>query len=160
MRGPIANKLAIDCPSSSGRDAKRHTIANIVNFDSIEDSSHRDFVGRAVRKYRAAATHGAKSKQDLTMIARTMEEEDLHSHEDISGEGEWRPWILEDTFVGIYALNPVSGFIEKQGIYRVAEVAQEIPFASLSTGVHAKYVFQWVADGDAYTDPNAEGGDG
>lgn len=160
VRGPLANVLTVDCPSSSGQDARRHSIANIVNFDALTNTSHRDYQGYKRRRYVNAATHGAKTAEDLTLLARSINDEDLKTQEYISTDGEWRPWIMEDTFVELYARNTVTQFMEKLGVYRVVEVAPHIQRATLAVGVKARYVLKWEAEGAAYLDPNEDiGGD-
>jgi hypothetical protein len=156
---PRWNSLHLDAPTGSGKDAKRNSIQTVLNQDSIDDNTSRDYVGRIKRGYIPAATHGARTPEDLTLIARTIEREEMHAVEYVTIRGEWRPWVRPDAFVEVYARNPITDFVEKWGVYRVLEAVPSFTYdndAAQLALIEATYSLQWEAAGAEYTDPNEE----
>lgn len=158
-KGPRYNKLLLDCPTGSGKDAERISIKTLTNVDSIETSAHRDYTGRVKVGYIPASTHGARSINDLTLVARRIEEDEMHTAEYATISGEWRPWILPDSFVELYDYSHTTGFVVKLGVYRVLEASPSFRYDRDTAQValiECLYTLMWEHEGDAYTDPNEE----
>lgn len=157
IEGPQYTKYFIDCPDSAGKDATRHSIQTLRNTAAIETAAHRDYCGRVKHGHLNAATHGARTKQDLTPIARDHERDYMHAVEYLTIRGEWRPWLIPDTFVEFYAVNTITNLVEKWGVYRILDISYTVSYdrdASQLAMVEAIYTMQWEHDGDEYTDPN------